>query len=115
MNEIDLRSKEIYIFGDFTTYAFKWHSHFLKKNYVNNKLTPSNVKSNNEFCTFFSLHQLIKVTTGMACNTTTIINHILASYSERVTQKGIIDAGLPDHQLIFCTRKFLKLKDTQTC
>ena len=51
----------------------------------------------------------------MTCNTTTIINHILASYSERVTQKGIIDAGLSDHQLIFCTRKFLKLKDTQTC
>ena len=50
----------------------------------------------------------------MTCNTATIISHILASYSERVTQKGIVDAGLSDHQLIFCTRKFLRLKDTQT-
>ena len=88
---------------------------FSQKKYVNNKSTPSNVKSNYEFCTFFSLHQLIKVTTRMACNTATIINHILTSYSESVIQKGIIDAGLSDHQLIFCTRKFIRLKDTQTC
>ena len=88
---------------------------FSQKKYVNNKSTPSNVKSNYEFCTFFSLHQLIKVTTRVTCNTATIINHILASYSERNTQKGIIDARLSDHQLIFCTRKFLRLKDTQTC
>ena len=87
---------------------------FSKKKYVNKKSTPSNIKSSYEFCTFFSLHQLIKVTTCMTCNTATIISHILASYSERVTQKGIVDAGLSDHQLIFCTRKFLRLKDTQT-
>ena len=42
----------------------------------------------------------------MTCNTTAIINHILASYSERVTQKGIIDAGLSDHQLIFVLENF---------
>ena len=115
MNEIDLMSNEIYILGDFNIYVFKWHSHFLKKKYVNNKSTPSNVQSNYEFCTFFSLHQLIKVTTRMTCNTATIINHILASYSERVTQNDIIDAGLSDHQIIFCTRKFLRLKDAQIC
>ena len=88
---------------------------FSLKKYVNNKSTSSNVKSNYEFCTFFSLHQLIKVTIRMTCNTATIINHILTSYSERVTRNGIIDAGLSDHQIIFCTRKFLTLKDTQTC
>ena len=31
----------------------------------------------------------------------TIIDHILASYPERVTQQGIVDVGLSDHQLIF--------------
>ena len=67
------------------------------------------------FLHFFSLHQLIKVTTRMTCKAVTIINHILPSYSERVTQKDIVDAGLSDPQLIFSTRKFLRLKDTQTC
>ena len=78
---------------------------FLQKSMLNNKSTPNNVKSNYEFCTFFSLHQLLKVTTLMTCNRATLINHILASYSERVTRKGIIDVGLSDHQLIFCIRK----------
>ena len=34
----------------------------------------------------------------------------LASYPERVTQQGIIDVGLSDHQLIFCTRKLSRIK-----
>ena len=29
---------------------------------------------------------------------------------ERVTQQGIIDVGLSDHQLIFCTRKISRIK-----
>ena len=85
---------------------------FSQKKHVNNKSSPSNIKSNYEFCTFFSLDQLIKVTTRMTCNWATILNHILAGYSESVAQKCIIDAGLFDHQLISCTRKFLRLKDT---
>ena len=67
------------------------------------------------FVHFFSLHQLIKVTTRMTCKTATIINHILPSYSERVTQKDIVDAGLSDPQLIYSTRKILRLKGTQKC
>ena len=84
---------------------------FSKKKHANNKSSPSNVKSNSEFCTFFSLDQLTKVKTRMTCNRATTLNHILVSYSVRVTQKGI-DAGLSDHQHISCTRKFLRLKDT---
>ena len=57
-----------------------------KKYMLNNKSISSHAKSYYEFCTFFSLHQLIKVPT--------ITDHILASYPERVTQKGINDVGL---------------------
>ena len=65
-----------------------------KKNMLNNKSIPSDVKSYYEFYTFFSLHQLIKIPTRITCNSATIIDRILASYLERVTQQSIIDEGL---------------------
>ena len=80
------------------------------KKTLNNKSIPSDIKSYYEFCTFFSLHQLIKVPTRITCNSATIIDHILASYLKRVTQQGIIDVRLSDHQLIFCTRKNSRIK-----
>ena len=49
---------------------------------LNNKSIPSDVKSYYEFCTFFSLHQLIKVATHITCNSATIIDHNLAGYPE---------------------------------
>ena len=38
------------------------------------------------------------------------IDHVLASYPERVTQQVIIDAGFFYHQLIFCTRNISRIK-----
>ena len=67
-------------------------------------------KATVNFVLFFSLHQLIKVPASITCDTATIIDHILASYPERVTQQGIIDVGLSDHQLIFCARKIPRIK-----
>ena len=48
-------------------------------------------------------------TLTLICNNATIIDHILASHPERVTQQGITDVGLSDHQLIFCTRKISRI------
>ena len=59
---------------------------------------------------FFSFNQLIKVPTRITCNNATIIDHILASCPEKVTQQGITDVALSDHQLIFCTRKISRIK-----
>ena len=111
MNKIDSISNETYILGDFNINLSLNDSHiFSKKDMLNNKLIPSDIKSYNEFCMFFSLHELMKVPTRITCNSATIIDHILASYPERVTQQGIIDVGLSDHQLIFCTRKLPRIK-----
>ena len=74
------------------------------------KSVARDVKSYYEFCTFFSLHQLIKVPTRITCNSATIIDYILASYPDRVIQQGVIDVGLSDNQLIFCTRKISRIK-----
>ena len=56
------------------------------------------------------MHQLIKVPARITCNNATIIDHILASSPERVIEQGIIDVGLSDYQLIFCTRKISRIK-----
>ena len=99
MNKIDSISNEIYILDDFNInlslndfYIFSKKKK--KKNWINNKSIPSDVKGYYEICTFFSFHQLINVPARITCNNATIIDHILASYPQRVTQQGIIDIGL---------------------
>ena len=62
------------------------------------------------FVIFFSVKQLISCPTRISCSSSAIVDHIITSYPDRVSQKGIIDTGICDHQLIFCTRKTLKLR-----
>ena len=56
------------------------------------------------------INQLIKSPTRVACSNSTLIDHILASFPSRVSQKGVIDVRISDHQLIFCTRTILRLE-----
>ena len=65
-----------------------------------------------EVCIFFALKQLIKVPTKTTTSSYTIIDHNLESYQERVTQRGVIDICLSDHQLIYCRRKIFKIKSS---
>ena len=81
-----------------------------RKNFLNNKSVPSDGKSYHELCPYFGLKQLIKVPTRVTSRSFTIIDHILARFSERVTQLGVIDIGLSDHQLIYYTRKISRIK-----
>ena len=39
-----------------------------------------------------------------------LLDHILTNSSEKISQKGVIDAGTSDHQLIYCTRKIKRIK-----
>ena len=82
-----------------------------QKNMLNNKSILSDVKNYYGFCGLFSQHQFIKIPVCITCNSATNIDQILASYPERVTQQDI-DAGLPDHQLIFCTRTIYRIKSS---
>ena len=68
------------------------------------------MQSYHEFCKFFGLKQLIKVPARTTTSSSTITDHILASYPERVTQCGVIDVSLSDHQLIYYTRKISRIK-----
>ena len=80
MNKIRSAENEIYILGDFNINLFVNDSYILeKKNILNSKSIPSDVKSYHGFCTFFGLKQLIKVPTRTTTSSSTIIDHILAS------------------------------------
>ena len=41
---------------------------------------------------------------------TSLLDHILTNSSERVSQSGVPDVGLSDHQMTYCTRKITRLK-----
>ena len=56
------------------------------------------------------LKQLIQWPTPVTCSTSTVIDHIFASFPSRISQKEVVNVGLSDHQLIFCTRKVSKFK-----
>ena len=58
----------------------------------------------------FGLKQLIEVPTRVTCSSSTIIDHILASFPNRFLQQGVIDVGLSDHQIIYCTEKISRIK-----
>ena len=68
------------------------------------------VKNYFQFCSLHGLEQLIKSPTRVTCITFSLIDHILTTFPERVSQQGIIDVGLSDHQLIYCTRKLSRTK-----
>ena len=58
----------------------------------------------------YGLEQLIKSPTQVTCSKYSLIDHILTTFPERVSQQGIIDVRPSDHQLIYCTRKFSRTK-----
>ena len=63
----------------------------------------------------FGLKQLIEVLTRVTCSSSTIINHTLASFPDRVSQQqGVIDVVLSDHQIIYCTRKISRIRRSKS-
>ena len=68
------------------------------------------INKSREFCQIFSLQQLITCPTRVTCNTYSLNDHILTNSAENIFQSGIIDRGMSDHQLTFCTRKVKRTK-----
>ena len=54
--------------------------------------------------------EIVKEPTRITCSTSTLLDHILTNSSEKVSQKGVIDVGVSDHQLMYCTRKIKRTK-----
>ena len=51
--------------------------------------------------------------TRVTCNTSSLIYHVLKNSTEKIFQSGIIDSGIADRQLVFCTRKMKRVKSNK--
>ena len=51
-----------------------------------------------------------KSPTRITKNKSSLLDHVLTNSIERILQSGVIDIGVSNHQLIYCTRKVLHPK-----
>ena len=105
--KVDTNNIETYILGDFNI-NLRQNSHYVFQKHKHN--IPNDAKNYFDFCKMFDIKQLIESPTRITCSSSSIIDHILASFPDRVTQQGILNVGLSDHQLIYCTRKITRIK-----
>ena len=83
----------------------------LKKQYSDTySQAPPIVKNYIDLCFSHSLHQLIVEPTRTTEHIKTFIDHILTNSPEKVIQSGVIEMGLSDHKLVYCSRKTSLLK-----
>ena len=110
--QIDSKTNEIYLLGDFNINLLQNGKFILKENQSYKLKSSSSALVNNykEFCQKFSLTEIIKEPTRITCSTSTLLDPILTNSSEKVSQKGVIDVGISDHQLIYCTKKIKRTK-----
>ena len=106
---------ELFILGDININIFH-NNRMLLENTKNVPIVPNSIpipsifKQYADFCSDFSLKQLIKSPTRISSKSSSLIDHILTNADEKISNSGVIDVGLSDHQLIFCTRKIIRPK-----
>ena len=66
------------------------------------KFASACAKKYHQFCNMHGLRQPIQFLTGIT----------FSKFLQRDSQKGVINIGLSDHHLVFCTTKFSKFKRT---
>ena len=107
LSKVNTTNIETYILGDFNINLWQNGDYvFQKHNFLSCFSVPNDVKNYFDFYTMFGLKQLIESPTRITCSSSSIIDHI----PDRVTQQGILNVGLSDHQLIYCTRKITRTK-----
>ena len=109
---IHLKKTKVYFLGDFNINLLVNDKFVLKENqqldFRNlNCLLMSKYK---ELCQKFSLKEIIQEPTRIKSTTSCLLEHCLTNAGWKISQKGVIDVGLSDHQLIYCTRKNLRTK-----
>ena len=109
---LNLDNKEIYILGDFNINLIQNNIYILKEHEssISESLMTPLVNQYKELCQKFSLKQMLREPTRITCNSSTLLDHILSNSDEKISNSGIIDLGISDHHLTYCTRKILRFK-----
>ena len=94
---------ECLLLGDFNT-------DYQQINSKTNQLTVS-LK---HFMSMFDLSQIIKNPTRITKLTSTILDLILVSDPNKISNSGVLSYSVSDHQMIYCTRKIRKSPGKQT-
>ena len=106
LKKIYLNSTQAIVkFTSFNISLFENGKCVFDKSSSNNKNLDSVTKNYYEYCTLFGLKRLIKCPARVTCNSSSILDHVLASFPDRFSQSVVIDVGISDHQLTYCTRK----------
>ena len=101
-NTTNFDSQEVYILGDFNI------------NLINTKTGITNgIRQYKQFCSLHGLKQLILNPTCITENTSTLLDHVLTNSHDKVSQSGVVDVGISDHQLTYCTRKISRTKSNE--
>ena len=100
-------SQECYLLGDININLQPKDKEIFKRKPANtvNKEIPHLTRSYLEFCFTHSLEQIITRPTRIIDQAATLIDHILTNSPDKVCQSGVIDLGLSNYDLIYCTRK----------
>ena len=72
-----------YILGDFNINLFSKQKYIFHQTNIRS-MSPE-VKNYFQFCSLYGLEQLIKSPTRVTCNTSSLIDHILTTFPERVS------------------------------
>ena len=109
---LNLKVNEIYLLGDFNINLLQNWNYILNRKGLPTCQGPVHTLINKyqEFRQIFFLKKLITCPTRVACNTSSLIDHILKNSAEKIFQCVIIDCGMSDHQLICCKRKVKRTK-----
>ena len=112
-SNIDFCEKECYLLGDFNINTLCNNKNIFKmnKSALKSDQVSTLQKQYVELCSLYGLKQLIDEPTRITCSTASIIDHLLSNCEKKISQCGVLDISLSDHQMIFCTRKTKKIKN----
>ena len=118
-NSNSFDAQEVILLGDFNVNLLDRKKKLIhKKGYrfsnEDNYSTPLHLTKNyNQLLKSNSLTQLINEPTRKSNTTESLLDHILVNTPDKISQSGVIEKGISDHEIIFCTRKHQKIKSGQ--